>query len=62
VPVGFGQRLPPADLTLVADFFTALAAAHCDFTDAFVALTDFVDALEKHIQGNNFRRRLLEFV
>jgi hypothetical protein len=48
---------------LVTDFFTALAAAHCDFTDAFVALTDFVDALEKHIQGHNrLRRWLVEFI
>lgn len=37
--------LLPEDLALVSGFFTTLSATGTDFTDAFVALTEYVEAL-----------------
>ena len=45
--MGEGRLLSPGDRALVGSFFEALAATSADFTDAFVALTDFVAQLEQ---------------
>ena len=47
VPVGEGRLLSPGDHALVGSFFETLAATSADFTDGFVALTDFVAQLEQ---------------
>jgi len=47
--------LLPEDLALVTDFFTTLAATCGDFTDAFVALTEYAEALAKSADGASER-------
>jgi uncharacterized protein YdiU (UPF0061 family) len=49
---GFRSELP-GDADFFADFFDTMGASHADFTDSFVALTDFVRDTNSGSSGGN---------